>query len=392
MQRKAPIRVIIGNPPYSVGQTSANDNAQNQKYAKVESRIAETYAARTRAMKTSLYDSYIKAFGWASDRLDSKYGGIIAFVSNGYWIDSNAMDGFRKCLESEFGTIYVFNLRGNQRTSGDLSRREGGKIFGAGSRTPIAITFLVKQPNLKGSKAVIYYNDIGDYLNREEKLNIIKAYGSIANPKMSWKILTPNIHGDWLNQRDDVFSTLIALGNKDDKTEKTVFVPSYSNGLNTSRDVWCYNSCSSVMEANVKRLINFYNEQQESFHKAANRNIEISIEDYISYDASNIKWDQSLIADAKQGIKHSFDNNCIRYCLYRPFFKQHTYFNKSLNWSRYLLPKLFPSDKEDNLIITIPKAGSRGAFSVLMSNTLVDQHFAPDGIQCFPLFYYEQYV
>jgi Predicted helicase len=146
-QKKAPLRVIIGNPPYSVGQKSANDNAQNQEYPKLDARIAKTYAAATDATnKNSLYDSYIKAFRWASDRLDPKHGGIIAFVSNGAWIDGNATEGFRKCLEKEFSAIYIFNLRGNQRTSGELSRKEGGKIFGSGSRTPIAITFLVKKP------------------------------------------------------------------------------------------------------------------------------------------------------------------------------------------------------------------------------------------------------
>jgi predicted helicase len=146
-QKKAPLRVIIGNPPYSVGQKSANDNAQNQEYPNLDARIAKTYAAATDATnKNSLYDSYIKAFRWSADRLDPKHGGIIAFVSNGAWIDGNATEGFRKCLEKEFSAIYVFNLRGNQRTSGELSRKEGGKIFGSGSRTPIAITFLVKNP------------------------------------------------------------------------------------------------------------------------------------------------------------------------------------------------------------------------------------------------------
>lgn len=145
-QKKAPLKIIMGNPPYSVGQKSANDNAQNQKYTKLDARIATTYAANTDATnKNSLYDSYIKAFRWSTDRL-GKDGGIICFVSNGAWLDGNSADGFRKSLEEEFTSIYVFNLRGNQRTSGELSRKEGGKIFGSGSRTPIAITLLVKNP------------------------------------------------------------------------------------------------------------------------------------------------------------------------------------------------------------------------------------------------------
>ncbi|OIP49468.1 MAG: hypothetical protein AUK31_05775 [Fibrobacteres bacterium CG2_30_45_31] len=144
-QKKAPLKVIMGNPPYSVGQKSANDNAQNQHYPVLDSRIAETYAAESTATnKNALYDSYIKAFRWASDRL-SKDGGVIAFVSNGAWIDGNAMEGFRKSLQSEFDKIYVFNLRGNCRTAGELRRKEGDGIFGLGSRTPIAITVLVRK-------------------------------------------------------------------------------------------------------------------------------------------------------------------------------------------------------------------------------------------------------
>lgn len=145
-QKKAPVRVIMGNPPYSVGQKSANDNAQNLSYAHLDKRIAETYAKAAQATnKNSLYDSYIKAFRWASDRIaDCKDGGVVAFISNGAWIDGNAQEGFRKCLEDEYSSVYVFNLRGNQRTSGELSRKEGGKIFGSGSRTPISITFLIK--------------------------------------------------------------------------------------------------------------------------------------------------------------------------------------------------------------------------------------------------------
>ena len=154
-QRKQPITVVMGNPPYSIGQKSANDNAQNQSYPKLEERIATTYVKESKAgLNKSAYDSYIKAFRWASDRITASMpalggggggGGIIAFVSNGSFLDNNAQDGFRKTLEKEFERVYVFNLRGNQRTSGELSRREGGKIFGSGSRTPIAITVLVKK-------------------------------------------------------------------------------------------------------------------------------------------------------------------------------------------------------------------------------------------------------
>ena len=167
-QKQSPLRVIMGNPPYSIGQKSANDNTQNQSYPRLDAEIAKTYAkASSAGLNKSLYDAYIKAFRWSTDRLDPIHGGIICFVSNGSWIDGNSTDGFRKCLEKEFTSIYIFNLRGNQRTSGELSRKEGGKIFGSGSRTPIAITLLIKNPADITKKASIYYNDIGDYLSRD---------------------------------------------------------------------------------------------------------------------------------------------------------------------------------------------------------------------------------
>ena len=232
------VRVIVGNPPYSVGQKSANDNAQNLSYQVLDARIAKTYASKSSAaLKNSLYDSYIKAFRWASDRIPENEGGIVAFISNGAWIDGNAQDGMRRCIEEEFTSIYVLNLRGNQRTSGELSRKEGGKIFGSGSRTPIAITFLVKNPAEKGQKAIIHYHDIGDYLTREQKLKMVKEFRSISSQKLDWQIITPNEKADWINQRDGMFDSLIPIGDKKYKNNtQTFFVPYYSSGLKTNRD------------------------------------------------------------------------------------------------------------------------------------------------------------
>ncbi len=203
-EKESPLTVIIGNPPYSVGQKSDNDNASNEFYPILDGKITNTYVKESTATsKKALHDSYIKAFRWATDRLGNK-GGVIGFVTNGAWLDANGSDGMRKCFEKEFSSIYVFNLRGNQRTSGELSRKEGGKIFGSGSRTPIAITILVKKTNHIG-KATIHYRDIGDYLTREDKLHIIKDMHDITSSVMEWKVLTPNEHGDWISQRNGVF-------------------------------------------------------------------------------------------------------------------------------------------------------------------------------------------
>ena len=377
-QQKTPIQIIIGNPPYSVGQKSANDDAQNQSYPRLEKRIGVTYAAQSnQTNKNSLYDSYIKAFRWASDRLNKTQGGIIAFVSNGYWLDGNAMDGLRKCLEKEFSAIYVFNLRGNQRTSGETSRREGGKIFGSGSRTPIAITILVKNPAHKG-KAFINYHDIGDYLSREEKLSIIVKKRSALNPAMNWQQLHPNEHGDWLNQRNDVFSSFIPLGDKDNKENKqTFFVPFYSNGLKTQRDAWCYNASKIKLTDNVKHTIAFYNSLVQS--KKEKRPLP-------SISGKDISMSMAFQNDLTREREKTFSENIICTALYRPFNKINCYFHSSLNERVYKIPSIFPINKAINIVICVCANKNEPP---LMSTYIPDLHFNGDS-QCFPLYYYEK--
>lgn len=390
-QQKAPLRVIIGNPPYSVGQTSANDNAQNQEYPKLNARIAKTYAAATAATnKNSLYDSYIKAFRWASDRLDKDHGGIIAFVSNGAWIDGNATAGFRKCLEQEFSGIYVFNLRGNQRTSGELSRKEGGKIFGSGSRTPIAITFLVKKPADALGPATIYYHDIGDYLSREEKLDIVKKFGSIESMESQWQVLQPNEHGDWLNQRDDVFGTFIAIGDKEDKNSKAYFNSVYSRGLASARDAWCYNSLKGELEQNIGNLILFYNEQREAFYIETKSNPKIEVENFVTFDSTRITWNRGLKEYLEKNKVVAFDQKCVTIGIYRPFFKQFVYFSRDLNDMVYQLPKLYPTPTTENRVICVSGLGGSKEHSTIMTNYIPDLNCLDSGTQCFPLYYYEE--
>ncbi len=390
-QKKAPLRVIMGNPPYSVGQRSANDNAQNQRYEYLDSRIANTYAKATEATnKNSLYDSYIKAFRWSSDRLDPVNGGVIAFISNGGWVDGNAQDGFRNSLEKEFTSIWVFNLRGNQRTSGELSRKEGGKIFGSGSRTPITITLLVKNPEKKPDKAIIHYHDIGDYQDREQKLKIIKKYGSVLNPEMKWVNLQPNEHGDWLCQRNDLFSTFIVLGDKDDKSNySTFFVPLYSNGLKTQRDAWCYNSSSEKLRQNIQTHLNYYNEQRLAYWKLSKSKANVLISKFLDRDPKKISWTWALESDIEKNREHKFEDGNLVTALYRPFFKQRLYFSSALNERVYQIPKLFPAISKDNLVICVPAPGGNKDFSVLISDGIPDLHFNGDS-QCFPLYYYEE--
>ncbi len=385
-QKEAPVRVIIGNPPYSVGQNSANDNARNLKYPHLDKRIADTYVSATsdkgRTVQ-SLYDSYIKAFRWASDRIAQiKDGGIVAFISNGAWLDSNSGEGFRKCLQDEFTSIYVFNLRGNQRTSGELSRKEGGKIFGSGSRTPITITLLVKNPAKKQDKANIYYHDIGDYLTREQKLKIVKDFHSIHN--MEWSSIMPNEKNDWINLRDGLFDTLILLGDKKEKKNNVFSI--FSSGYITHRDSWVYNFSQNKLKENVSFLIDNYNSDIDGLEKLS---ITENVDSYLTTDETKIKWNKSLLDDAQKRIHHFFRESALELSIYRPYCKQNFYNDSPLYWSHYLMPKLFPYHDADNIFICMPGPGNTKGFDCLISKSLVDYSLMSTGL-CFPLYWYEE--
>lgn len=389
-QKQAPLRVIMGNPPYSVGQSKANDNAANQRYSVLEKRISETYATASSAVnRGALYDAYIKAFRWSTDRLDPKHGGVVAFVSNGAWLDGNSTDGFRKVLEKEFSSIWVFNLRGNQRTSGELSRKEGGKIFGSGSRTPIAITLLVKNPKTKTEKATIHYHDIGDYLSREEKLNIIKKFGDIANPSIQWQTLSPNADADWITQRSGIFETFIPIGEKRENITDCYFLPIYSNGVKTNRDVWVYNSSKNCLTENMKETIRLYNKGLMEFNEKSKGVKDPVADDYIDFSQRMITWTREIKWDIEKGKSYQFEPGCIRTALYRPFFKQYLYFNKGWNNMQYQVPKHFPSENVENLVICASGVGVTKDFSVIITNCTPDLELIGKS-QCFPLYFYEE--
>lgn len=380
-QKRAPIRVIIGNPPYSAKQGSANDNAANLSYPILDARIADSYAKKTNATnKNSLYDSYIKAFRWASDRIaDNPDGGIVAFISNGSWIDGNAQDGFRACIESEFTDVYVLNLRGNQRTSGELSRKEGGKIFGGGSRTPIAITFLVKNPAKKSKKATIHYHDIGDYLTREQKLSLVKKFRSVAGSSLDWQIIEPTDRHDWINQRDDLFNTLIPIQpiKKFDTKAHSFFVVN-SRGNETGRDCWMYSFSDEHLHTHVKSLLSEYAD-----------NLGITNKDNLTLDETKISWTSSLIDKALKGQPIYFSDKFAN-SIYRPFTKEITYRGDALVHRRGQFDSFFPCLNSENNIICVSGLGGSKSHSVLITNEIPDLNILDSGTQCFPLYWYEE--
>ena len=386
--KKLPITVIIGNPPYSIGQESANDNAQNQKYPLLEDKIAKTYVAKSEAnLNKAAYDTYIKAFRWASDQLDKNNGGIIAFVSNGAWIDSNGLDGFRKTLEEDFSSVYVFNLRGNQRTKGELSKKEGGKIFGSGSRTPISITILVKKTS-KTERAKILYHDIGDYLSREEKLEIISKFASVQ--KLPLIQITPNSHGDWIAQRNDKFSTFIPVEaeKKFDVASQSFFV-TYSLGVATNKDYLLYDFGREKLFSKVEAMINFYNEQRKLLQIERNNDPKVEAKSFVKYDSSKINWTDLFLRDAEKNLEYTMNKNKLMVGIYRPFCKQEFIYEKQFLQRTYQQLSIFPTPQHKNLVIAVNGLGGNKPASCLISDTIVDLNSQEAGAQCFPLYWYE---
>ncbi|MFW1922110.1 DEAD/DEAH box helicase [Acinetobacter geminorum] len=370
-QKNLDIRVIIGNPPYSAGQESANDNNANVAYPHLDDRISQTYVNFSNSLNTkSNYDSYIRAIRWASDRI--KDCGVIGFVTNGGYIDSNSADGLRKCLADEFSSLYFFHLRGNQRTSGERSRQEGGKIFGGGSRAPIVIAVLVKNPNAK-QHGQIYFHDIGDYLSREEKLEKISDLVSINGITSidGWTKIKPDLYNDWLNQRDDSFYEFMPIG---DKKEKSLF-NTYCFGVTTNRDIWAYATSNDKLEEKIKNLILFYN------------SCVVNNERII--DLTQISWSRGLTKLFDKRCQLKFNNKSITTSLYRPFTKTFLYFSRDLNEYVYKMDKYFPTADTENLIISLTGTGTPKDFSCIITNTVPDIQLHANG-QCFPLYIYEE--
>ncbi|MEU9780754.1 type ISP restriction/modification enzyme [Streptomyces phaeochromogenes] len=372
-QKAQPVMVVVGNPPYSVGQENQNDDNQNVKYETLDTRIQETYAAKSTATnKNSLYDSYIRAIRWASDRIKDE--GVVAFVSNGGYIDGNTADGLRKSLVEEFNAIYCYNLRGNQRTAGERSRKEGGKIFGSGSRNTVAILILVKgaKNGVPTPDCALHYRDIGDYLSREEKLRIISSQDLET---VRWEIITSNVEGDWINQRDERFAEFQAISEKDKKLAAIFEV--HSSGLKTGRDAWVYNFSEEKVRTNMESMIDFYNDQVQGFHAyckadGVTASSVKDVERWIDTDPKKISWNAADKVRLANGEKYVFDAACVVTSSYRPFTKQKLYFLSRLIERTYQMPRIFSAAERENFGFHVTGPGADEPFSALMRDRVPD--------------------
>ena len=342
-QQEQSITAIIGNPPYSVGQKNANDDNQNTRYLKLEESIQKTYVENSKAsLSKGAYDSYIKAFRWATDRLANN--GVIAFVTNGSFLDSKSTDGFRASLYKEFNHLYIFNLRGNARTSGEQRRKEKDNVFGQGTRTPITISILIKDGT---DDHEIYYHDIGDYLSQKEKFNAISGFSSIES--IAWSEIIPDINNDWINQRDPNYQQYVNIVGE----EKSPF-SSNAPGVSTNRDIWVSGFSKEKTIKNTEYMVANYNEAVKNKKS-----------DEPKVDDTKVKWTRSLKKMYKNSQYIKLDKHNVKMEMYRPFTKKWLYYDKQVVES----PGQFYSKwGKDNLVLVTTGRGAKREFSVIISN------------------------
>ncbi len=377
-EMESPITVIIGNPPYSIGQSNANDNNQNMKYETLDRRIADTYARYSSAgLVKSLYDPYIRAFRWATDRIQDK--GVVSFVTNSGWLDAASTDGFRKSLEEEYTDIYVYDLRGNQKSVN--WRAEGGKVFDSGSQAGIAITFLVKNPSKTG-KANIHYFAVPNGLSAADKLSLLRTIP--LDPRSTdWTTITPNAHNDWINQRDESFETFIPIFSEDGRG---VF-SRITNGVVTNRDAWAFNYSKDAVEHNMQRLIEFYTQESERYFKS---NGDGSIRDFVDNDPTKIKWTADLLRRASRNDHIAFDPSNIVPAAYRPFSRRYLYYARNLNERAGLQGSYYPRKNSRNISIGFNSPGSTESFVFAVNNIANSSFGGSEGSQWVAQRWYEK--
>lgn len=371
------IRIIIGNPPYSVGQKNAMDNNSNTSYPNLDERISGTYGENVNSgLIKGLYDSYVRAFRWASDRVGDN--GVISFVSNGSYVDNLSFSGFRRELLKEFNHVYVFNLRRNQRTQGELSKKEGGKVFGSGSRNTICIITLVKH---KGQPfdGFVHYKDIGDYLSREEKLKILKESESISN--LEWENIYPDKRNDWINQTNEEFKKLLPLVKSEkNNTSFSLYDGNVSIGVMAARDDWVIGFNSKIILDNMKTFVETFNNEQNRILTLLKQSKIISSKEKldfakrnVTFDKTKIKWSEDLVKRLLRGHSIKIDDN-IRDIMYRPFVKKKLYFDPIVldRIGKWL--NITPTKNDRNLNITFSVPPLKKTFSALAINIISDIH------------------
>ena len=386
-QKAADMFVVIGNPPYNAWQINDSDNNRNRKYKAMDDRIAETYAVDSEAtLKNALYDPYIKAIRWASDRISEE--GIVAFITNNGFLDGLAFDGMRKHLTADFDTTYVLDLGGNARKGLKVS---DANVFGI--RVGVSINLFVKNKGKSPENSQLLYYQTDELWNKQQKFDFLNESQHVGN--IAWQTLQPNAQYTWLTEGlHTEFDTFIPMGTKQTKADKgaavNVIFKTYSSGVKTGRDAWVYNCRRDVLSENIRGMIDTYNVEMDRWKRRENQQANVS--NFVVYDDRKIKWDRELRQHLQRGRHTEYTDNKVRTSLYRPFTKSNLFFDRVLNNCVYLFPSIFPTPETENQVICLTDRGSEKPFMTIMSDRIADLHAVAPGCsaQCFPFYTYDE--
>ena len=395
-QKKAPMFVIIGNPPYNVGQVNENDNNKNRKYPTMDARVAETYAKDSKATNTNkLSDPYVKAIRWASDRIGDE--GVVAFVTNNSFLDAVAFDGMRRHLANDFDAIYILDLGGNARKGLKVS---DANIFGI--RVGVNINLFVKTGRAMNRTTTnedasvpsrIFYYRTDDLWNKKQKFDFLNERGHIGN--IDWQPIRPDARCTWLTEGLHAeFETFIPMGTKEAKAVTNAVVDvifkTYSLGVSTNRDAWARNFNRNTLAENMNRLIGTYNAEVDRWKRRENR--DANVDDFVVYDNTKIKWSRDLKLDLKRSRIAEYAEGKVKNSLYRPFTKSNLFFDRVMNEEVYSFPSIFPTPEteQENRVICVAGIGDRKGFGCLTTNRIPSIDLAFEKAQCFPFYTYDE--
>ena len=386
-QKETPMFVIIGNPPYNVGQVNENDNNKNRKYETVDVRVRDTYTRDSTATnKNKLSDPYVRAIRWVSDRIGEE--GVVAFVTNNIFFDDVVFDGMRKHLEQDFTKIYHINLKGNARTSGERRRKEGGNVFDDHIRVGVGISFFIRKAEIESEGVEIWIYSIDDYLKVRDKHKFLIQTGDYTNVPMKQTAI--DTKHTWLTEglRAE-FETFIPIGTQEAKDAVGVTFKTYSNGVQTNRDAWTYNFNRKVLTKNMSGMIDFYNGEVKRWERR--ENWDVDADDFVAYDDAKISWSRDLKSDLKRGRIAEYTESKVRNSLYRPFTKSNLFFDRVMNEEVYIFPSIFPiSETEtENRVICVSGLGSKKPFQTLMVGMVPDVQIL-ENTQCFAFYIYDE--
>ena len=391
-QKAADMFVVIGNPPYNMGQINENDNNKNRKYETMDALLKETYSQDSKATnKNALSDPYVKAILWASKRIGKE--GVVAFVTNNGFLDGIAFDGMRKHLAQDFTKIYHIDLKGNARTSGERRRKEGGNIFDDQIRVGVGISLFIKKSETTSEAAEVWIYSVDDYLKAREKQKLLTDFGDYTNVPMKWS--TIDAKHTWLTEGLHAeFNTFIPIGTKDAKAKKgaatDVVFKTYSRGVITCRDAWAYNFNQNVLTENILRMSHTYNAEVDRWKRQENQR-EINIDDFVVYNDTKISWSRDLKVKLKRGTITEYEQHKVRTSVYRPFTRSNLYFDRTINDVVYVFPSIFPTPETEteNRVICFSGIGSNKPFHSVIVNVIPDLQIASN-TQCFPFYTYNE--